>query len=79
VAIVHFIKVVREERKNNTDLTKAIVYLAGGITLAMLLLYKPFGASVIKIADKLVKRPFTAATDAVMITTSTIGATSVSV
>jgi hypothetical protein len=79
VAIVHFIKVAREERKNNTNLTKAIVYLAGGVTLAMLLLYKPFGASVIKIADKLVKRPITAATDAVMITTSTMGATSVSV
>jgi len=79
VAIVHFIKVLREERKNNTGLTKAIIYLAGGITLAMLLLYKPFGASVIKITDKLVKRPFLAATEAVMITTSTIGPTSVSV
>jgi hypothetical protein len=79
VAIVHFIKVVREKKENRTDLTKAIVYLAGGVTLAMLLLYKPFGASVIKIADKLVKRPITAATDAVMITTTTMGATSVSV
>jgi hypothetical protein len=79
VAIVHFIKVVREKRENNTNLTKAIIYLAGGITLAMLLLYKPFGASVIKITDKLVKRPITAVTDAVMITTSTMGATSVSV
>jgi putative effector of murein hydrolase LrgA (UPF0299 family) len=79
VAIVHFIKVLKEKKENNTDLTKAIIYLAGGITLAMLLLYKPFGASVIKIADKLVKRPIAAVTDAVMITTTTMGTTSVSV
>jgi hypothetical protein len=79
VAIVHFIKVLKEKKENNTNLTKAIVYLAGGLALAMLLLYKPFGASVIKIADKLVKRPITAATEAVMITSIEMGPTSVSV
>ena len=78
VAIVHFMKVLREKKDNNTNLTKAIIYLAGGLTLAMLLLYKPFGESIVKISDKLVKRPFLAATEAVMVTTTTMG-TSVSV
>lgn len=73
VAIVHFMKVLREKRENNVNLTKAIIYLAGGITLAMLLLYKPFGESVIKISEKLVKKPFLAATEAVMVTTTTMG------
>jgi hypothetical protein len=71
-------KVLREKKDNNTNLTKAIIYLAGGLTLAMLLLYKPFGESVIKISEKLVKRPFLAATEAVMVTTTTM-ASSVSV
>jgi hypothetical protein len=73
VAIVHFMKVLREKRDNNTNLTKAIIYLAGGLTLAMLMLYKPFGESIIKITEKIVKRPALAATEAVMITTSTMG------
>jgi nucleoside permease NupC len=79
VAIVHFIKVVREKKENNINLTKAVIYLAGGLTLAMLLLYKPFGASIVKIVDKLGKRPISAATETVMITTTTMGPTSVSV
>jgi hypothetical protein len=78
VAVVHFMKVLREKKDNNTNLTKAIIYLAGGLTLAMLLLYKPFGESVIKISGKLVKRPFLAATEAVVVTTTTM-ASSVSV
>ena len=73
VAIVQFIKVLREKKENNVNLTKAVIYLAGGITLAMLLLYKPFGDSVVKITEKLVKRPVAAVTDAVMITTTTMG------
>ena len=73
VAIVHFMKVLREKKDNNTNLTKAIIYLAGGLTLAMLLLYKPFGESIVKISDKLVKRPILAATEAVMVTTTTMG------
>lgn len=77
VAIVHFIKVLREKKENNVNLTKAVIYLAGGLTLAMLLLYKPFGESIIKISDKItekiVKRPFLASTEAVMITTTTMG------
>jgi TctA family transporter len=79
VAIVHFIKVVREKKENNVNLTKAIIYLAGGLTLAMLLLYKPFGASIVKIADKLGKRPISTATETVLITSTTMGPTSVSV
>ena len=73
VAIVHFMKVLREKKDNNTNLTKAIIYLAGGLTLAMLLLYKPFGESIVKISEKIVKRPFLAATEAVMVTTTTMG------
>ena len=77
VAIVHFVKVLREKQKNNTNLVKAIVYLSSGITLALLLIYKPFG--ITKIASKL-KRPIGAGvSDAVMITTTTMGTTSVSV
>lgn len=81
VAIVHFVKVLREKKYDrNTNLTKAIIYLAGGLTLAMLLLYKPFGDSVAKITEKIIKRPVGAAvSDAVMITTTTMGSTSVSV
>lgn len=73
VAIVHFMKVLREKRDNNTNLTKAIIYLAGGLTLAMLLLYKPFGESIVKISEKIVKRPLLASTEAVMVTTTTMG------
>ncbi len=73
VAIVHFMKVLREKRDNNTNLTKAIIYLAGGLTLAMLMLYKPFGESIVKITEKIVKRPALAATEAVMVTTTTMG------
>lgn len=73
VAIVHFIKVLSEKKENNVNLTKAVIYLAGGLTLAMLLLYKPFGVSIVKITEKLVKRPIEAVTDAVMITTTTMG------
>jgi len=79
VAIVHFIKVIREKKENNINLTKAIIYLAGGLTLAMLLVYKPFGASIAKIADKLGKRPISTATETVLITSTTMGPTSVSV
>lgn len=73
VAIVHFIKVLREKKENNVNLTKAVIYLAGGLTLAMLLLYKPFGVSIVKITEKLVKRPVAAVIDSVMITTTTMG------
>jgi len=77
VAIYHFIKVLREKQKNNTNLVKAIVYLSSGITLALLLIYKPFG--ITKIAQKF-KRPIGAGvSDAVMITATTMGPTSVSV
>ena len=80
VAIVHFMKVVRDKKDNKTNLTKAIIYLAGGLTLAMLLLYKPFGDSVIKITEKIIRRPVAAGvSDAVMITTTTMGTTAVSV
>lgn len=81
VAIVHFMKVVREEKDNNTNLTKAIIYLAGGLTLAMLLLYKPFGDGVMKITEKIAKKAakVTGAADAVTITVTTTGATAVSV
>ena len=80
VAIVHFIKVLREKKDTNTNLTKAVIYLAGGLTLAMLLLYKPFGESIVKIADKITKRPVASGvTDAVMITTTTMGTTAISV
>ena len=72
VAVVHFVKVFRGKKDIDTNLTKAIIYLAGGLTLAMLLLYKPFGASIVKITEKLVKRPAAAVTDAVMITTTTM-------
>ncbi len=73
VAVVHFVKVFRGKKDIDTNLTKAIIYLAGGLTLAMLLLYKPFGASIVKITEKLVKRPAAAVADAVMITTTTMG------
>ena len=78
VAVVHFMKVLREKRDdNNINLTKAVLYLSGGILLAMLLLYKPFGEGIIKISDKItekiVKRPVLAATEAVMVTTTTMG------
>jgi len=80
VAVVHFIKVLREKKENNTDLVKAIIYLAGGLTLGMLMLYKPFGDGIIKVAGKLAKRPvFTGVSDTVMITATTMGPTSVSV
>ena len=80
VAIVHFIKVIREKKKNDINLTKAIIYLAGGLTLAMLLIYKPFGASIGKITGKFVRKPVGAGvSDAVMIATTTVGSTSVSV
>lgn len=73
VAVVHFVKVFRGKKDIDTNLTKAVIYLAGGLTLAMLLLYKPFGDSIVKITEKLVKRPVAAVTDAVMITTTTMG------
>lgn len=73
VAIVHFIKVLREKKENTVNLAKAVIYLAGGLTLAMLLLYRPFGDNIVKITEKLVKRPVAAVTDAVMITTTTMG------
>lgn len=78
VAIVHFIKVFRDKNETKTNLTKAIIYLAGGLTLALLLLYKPFGESIVKITEKIVKRPVgSGVTDAVMITTTTMSSVSV--
>lgn len=82
VAIVHFIKVLKEKNdNNNTNLIKAIIYLASGLTLAMLLLYKPFGDSVLKITEKIAKKAakVTGATEAVLITTTTMGMGSTSV
>lgn len=81
VAIVHFIKVLKEKKDTKTDLIKAIVYLAGGLTLAMLLLYKPFGDSVIKITEKIARKAakVTGATEAVLVTTTTMGMGSTSV
>jgi hypothetical protein len=76
VAIVHFAKVLPEKKDNNTNLTKAIIYLTGGLALAMLLLYKPFGESVKNISEKITKRPVS---DAAVITTTTMGSTAVSV
>ena len=79
VAIVHFIKVLKEKKENNTDLIKAIIYLAGGIMLAVLLVYKPFGANIGKIANILGKRPISSAAETVMIASTAMGPTSVSV
>lgn len=73
LAIVHFIRVFREKQENNVNLIKAVIYLAGGLTLAMLLVYKPFGSSIVKITGKLVKRPVEAVTDAAMVATTTMG------
>ena len=72
MAIVHFVKVLREKRENNTNLIKSIIYLACGLTLGMLMLYKPFG-NITKFAEKILKAPQQTMSEAVMITTSTMG------
>jgi len=74
-AIVHFIKVIKSEDKNRTNLMKAIVYVAGGLTLVVLLMYKPFGLD--KITKILKPHAATSAAETVMITTTTMGGTTV--
>lgn len=85
MSIVHFVSVTKESDKNkmNTSAMKAIIYLAGGLTLILLMVYKPF-AGIGQITGKLSKilRPKvqSGASDiAILSTTSMMGATAVSV
>lgn len=85
MSIVHFVSVTKENDKNKINMltTRAIIYLAGGLTLILLMVYKPF-ASVGKITGKLSKilRPkvSSGASDiALLSTTSMMGTTTVSV
>lgn len=86
MSIIHFVSVTKEsdEKKRNTLSTKAIVYLAGGLTLFLLMVYKPFAGVGSQITSKLSKilRPkvSSGASDiAILSTTSMMGATTVSV
>lgn len=79
VAVVNLVKVFREKKDSDTNLTKAIIYLVGGLTLVMLLLYKPFGASIVKITEKLIKRPAVGVSEAAVVIATTTMGSSVSV
>jgi len=74
-AIVHFIKVLKSKDKSRANLMKSIVYVSGGLTLVLLLVYKPFGLD--KITKILKPHASTAAAETVMITTTTMGGTTV--
>ena len=73
-SVVHLINVLkaRKDGDSNTELIKAIVYVAGGVTILLLLLIKPF--SVNKITKILKPRAVSTTTaEAVMITASLAG------
>jgi hypothetical protein len=70
-SIVHFVKVLKAKKDNNTvDVTKAIVYIAGAATLAILLIYRPFDVSKLK---HFKSKPMSTDTAATIITTSMSG------
>ncbi|AGE57248.1 hypothetical protein PBCVNEJV4_227R [Paramecium bursaria Chlorella virus NE-JV-4] len=73
-SIVHLANVLkaRKDGDSNTELIKAIVYVAGGITIVLLLLHKPFSITKLtKILQTHHKPTLTAET--VMITASLAG------
>jgi hypothetical protein len=72
-SVVHLINVLkaRKDGDSNTELIKAVVYVAGGITIVLLLLLKPF--SVTKLTKIFKPRGTTTTAEAVMITTSLAG------
>ncbi|ABU43789.1 hypothetical protein PBCVNY2B_298R [Paramecium bursaria Chlorella virus NY2B] len=73
MSIVHLVNVLksRKDDDNNTKLIKAVVYVAGGITLILLLLHKPF--SINKITKILKHKPSVMTAETVMISTSMAG------
>ena len=72
-SVVHLVKVLktRKDKDSNIELIKAIVYVAGGITIALLLLRKPF--SINKLTKILRPRAQAVSEASVMITTSLAG------
>ncbi|ABT14666.1 hypothetical protein NY2A_B267R [Paramecium bursaria Chlorella virus NY2A] len=73
MSIVHLVNVLKSRKDNdsNTKLIKAIVYVAGGITIMLLLLHKPF--SINKLTKILKHKPSVTAAETVMISTSMSG------
>lgn len=49
MAVVHFVKVLKNKDKTTLDTTKAIVYVSGAVSLILVLVYKPFDTSHMKI------------------------------
>ena len=43
MGVVHLANTLKKKDRKETDFIKSIVYLAGAITLGILLVYKPFG------------------------------------
>ena len=80
LSIVHFVKVMKNDKQDKSaDTTKAIVYISGAILLAVLLVYRPFDVSKIKSVFR--RKPMAMSTDtaATLVTTSLMSPTSVSV
>lgn len=73
VSVVHLVNVLKAKKEgdSNTELVKAIVYVAGGITIVLLLLRKPF--SISKLTKILQQHKPTVTAETVMITASLAG------
>jgi len=74
MSIVHFAKVMKtdETKRSPMDVTKSILYISGAVLIAVVLIYRPFDTSMMKIGkmSKLLHPAATSQTVATIITTS---------
>ncbi|AGE55813.1 hypothetical protein ATCVMN08101_969L [Acanthocystis turfacea Chlorella virus MN0810.1] len=75
MSVAHFVKIMKTDasKRSSMDVTKAIMYISGAIMLVVVLVYRPFDTSMLKIgkvAKLLRPHPHSAETVATIITTS---------
>jgi len=74
MSIAHFAKVMKtdETKRSQMDVTKAILYISGAVLIAVVLIYRPFDTSMMKIGkmSKLLRPAAASQTVATIITTS---------
>ncbi|AGE53702.1 hypothetical protein ATCVGM07011_920L [Acanthocystis turfacea Chlorella virus GM0701.1] len=51
MSVAHFVKIMKTDqtKRSSMDIVKAVVYISGAVLIAVVLIYKPFDTSMLKI------------------------------
>jgi hypothetical protein len=83
IAISHFVKIMKADpsKRSTMDIVKAILYISGAILIAVVLIYRPFDTSKLKIGklSKLLRPTAASETAVVTMITSSLSSPGVSV